>query len=189
MPAVTPADVHTSTVADVDGIGVDLDGGEGLGQQVARAPMRGGALAVEQAGLGEHEGTRAHAGDAASPLGEAGDVRHEVGVGHRVVGAVAADHDERVDGSGHVGDGLVGDDRHAAGRRQRAGGGGGEACPVHGSPDLLVGPCEHLGGPEEVEALQLGEHDEHDLAGLHDLDPAPSGRWRQCRIPNRSSQA
>ena len=61
--------------------------------------------------------------------------------------------------------------------------------PVDGSPDLLVGAREHLGGPEQVEPLQVGEHHEHDVARLHALDPAASAAWRQCRIPHRSRHA
>src|SRR6202035_3267612 len=39
------------------------------GEKLPRAiPVRGGALAVEQAGFREHEGARAHAADAPAPL-------------------------------------------------------------------------------------------------------------------------
>jgi hypothetical protein len=69
-------------LADEDRVVVDVDGGEALAQQIAHRPMRGGPLAVQEAGLRQQEGAAADGGRAArprrrnaQPVGQAGEPR------------------------------------------------------------------------------------------------------------------
>ena len=58
MPAVTPADVHTSPSRIQIGVGVDVDLGVAAGEAVGAGPVRRHPPAVEQAGGGQHERAR-----------------------------------------------------------------------------------------------------------------------------------
>ena len=141
--------------------------------------MRGGAAAVEQAGLGEDEGARADARHAAGVACEATHVAHELGVGHGAVGALTADDHQRVDRAGDLGDGLVGHDGDPAGGAERSRCDRGEPDPVGGLAHLLVGGREHLGGPHEVEPLEVGEHHQDHVARRHASILRLAAVWRQ----------
>lgn len=56
-------------VVDVEHGRVHVDGRVELGEQRGGGPVRGGPVAVEQAGGGEHEGARADGGDPGAPGG------------------------------------------------------------------------------------------------------------------------
>ena len=64
-----------------------------------------------------------------------------------------------------------------------------DAHPVRGPADLLVGRREHLGGPDQVEALQPGNTTSTTSRVVTASHPHPAGRWQQCQIPHRSRHA
>ena len=96
MPAVTPAEVHTSPSRDEDRVGVDGDRRVGARERVAPGPVRRGPAAVEQAGRGEQERAGAHGRDAPRPR-RAGDPGGEASSAVRRPRPGAARDDERVD--------------------------------------------------------------------------------------------
>jgi hypothetical protein len=128
----------------------------------------GGGVAVEEPGGGEHQRPRAHRRRAARAPAEAGDIGEEVLVGGRLEGANPPDDGQRVDGSagaGHLADGDVGADAHAAvGANVRAARrrdqGPVARCCTHAGRD-----AEDLDGPRQVEQLQA-VHRDHDHGSL-----------------------
>jgi hypothetical protein len=72
------------TVAEVDGVGFDANGGELAGEAVAEVPVGDGLAAVEEASGGEGEGSGTDGGDAPGAgggFGDPGDVGGVVGAG------------------------------------------------------------------------------------------------------------
>jgi hypothetical protein len=82
-------------MVDEEHVRVDPDARELLGQGGGEAPVGGGGSAVQQAGLGEHEGAGAQPEDAGSPA-----MRRPKGVDHggrcRRVKGLPAGNDDRV---------------------------------------------------------------------------------------------
>lgn len=148
-----------------DRVGVHPHGGVRLGEEVAPLPVGGGPPAVEQAHRGEQERAGAHGGDPAGLAGEPTDLGEQLPVAQRLAGAAAAGDDERVDRPGHVGQRPVGHHPEAAVGAQRPRPGGRHGGAVALGAQHVVGPGEHLEGPGQVQALQPGEGDEHDVGG------------------------
>ena len=97
-----------AAVAEVDGVGLDVDGGELAGEAVAEVPVGDGLAAVEEAGGGEEEGSGADGGDAAGAGGGFADPGYVGGVVGAGFGSWAAGDEEGVDLAGDFveGDGV-----------------------------------------------------------------------------------
>ena len=144
-------------VAEVDGVGLDVDGGEFSGEAVAEVPVGDGLTAVEEACGGEEEGSGADGGDAAGAgggFGDPGDVGGVVGAGF---GSRAAGDEEGVDFSGDFGEGDgVGEGEAAVGLEEVGGVGCGEGDVVAGG----VGEdLERAGDVEDLHGWRAGEDD------------------------------
>ena len=96
MPAVMPAEVQIAPSCTWMRSASTRTLGKSRASCAARAPVRGGALAVEQAGRGQHERAGADAGDAARARGRVAERAQQHGIGHRCARAAAADDDQRV---------------------------------------------------------------------------------------------
>ena len=103
MPAATPAEVHTLSVADEDGIGVDMHRGIALRELLGRSPVRGGAAAVEQAGLREKHRAGAHRRHPPAPARRAAHPGDHSAVARRFVHTPTAGDEKRVDRAGDFG--------------------------------------------------------------------------------------
>lgn len=161
------------SVADVDRVRVDLDGGMVAGEFRAVRPVRGGPATVQEARLGEQDRAGAH-GDQSL---RARPVRAQP-VGHtrvRTARARAAGDEERVRG-GRVGEGRVRYDGQAAGGAHRAAVQGGRTDAI-GPRGLRFGARENLHGAGDVEALDVVEEDHQD--GSHAVDSSCSALWPQ----------
>ena len=87
-------------VAEIDGVGFDVDGGELAGEAVAEVPVGDGLAVVEEACGGEEEGSGADGGDAAGAGGGGGDPGEVGGVVGAGFGSGAAGDEEGVDWAG-----------------------------------------------------------------------------------------
>ena len=135
-------------VAEVDGVGLDVDERKLAGEAVAEVPMSDGLFAVEKAGGGEDEGSGADGGDAAGALRGGVGPREEVGVVVAAFGSGAADDEESVDGAGDFmeGDGVA--ERDAAAGLEGCGG------LRRREEDVVAGSAgEDLEGAGDVEDL------------------------------------
>ncbi|CAN5271634.1 hypothetical protein BH20ACT3_BH20ACT3_08940 [soil metagenome] len=147
-------------VAHVDLVGEDLDLGR-PGQQVAMAPVGGGAVAVEQAGGGEYQGPGADRGDASRLTGEVEDGGDQGRVLRGPTGSRSAHHQQGVNGGlagpERSGDGvevLVGANLHAAGGTAPCPAWRGDQHPVALFPALLGdtgGAVEYFHRPGQVQ--------------------------------------
>ena len=164
-------------VAHVDGIALDSDAGKPAGELVAIHPVRRGAPAIEEAGLGQDEGARAEPNHPPRARRRPREPAEKIRVAPGIVGLVDARHDERVDVTA---DGPV---RAVAGQAQ--------ARPLadrgHRRHDLdrvtsILGE-PHIGGVEDVEgtadlddlATGHGNHDHTSRSHRHLLRPALPG--------------
>ncbi len=84
-------------VADEDAVGLQLHLRIGVEKMPRALPVRGGAAAVEQAGLGEDVGAGADAGDADAALGQRAHEAERLRAGRRLPHALAARDDQRGD--------------------------------------------------------------------------------------------
>ncbi len=148
-------------LAHEDPVGLQADGRIAPGEFVGAAPVGGGPLAVQQAGLGQQIGARTDAGHPPGPgrgrLQPGDDLRQ---VRQRPRAVAAGDHDG-VDGSVVQ---RVGGHLHA--------GGAGDGAAVGGQDRQLVGvrpvaPGDLEGGDRAggVQQLEVGKDHEGDAAG------------------------
>jgi hypothetical protein len=86
-----------AAIVNVDGIALDGDSGKPPRELVAIHPVRGGAPALEEPRLGQHEGPGAEPDHPASPGRHPREPADEVEITPSVVGLVDARHDEGVD--------------------------------------------------------------------------------------------
>ena len=119
MPAVTPGRGVDRAVAHEDRVGVELDLRIAAPEEPHAEPVRRGAAAVEQAGLGEDEGAAAHRGEPAQARDQ--DVRSHGGARRvgRPSGRRRRRDDQRVDAVAHLRVGPVGDEAQARGHAHR----------------------------------------------------------------------
>jgi hypothetical protein len=83
-------------IADEDRIGLDAHRGKALRQLVAEGPVRGRVAAVEQSGLGQHEGAGAQPHDAAGARRRPRQPADQLGIPARIVRSIDAGDDERI---------------------------------------------------------------------------------------------
>lgn len=159
-------------IAHVDLVGGHLDLGRDLGEQVAVAPVGGGAPAVEEAGGAEQQRPGAHRRGAAAERGEPAQVAEQGVVVEERSGAGAADDHERVE--------LVDVfERDVGLDRDPRGGAGGPAADRRDAAGVVVpagdavGGLEHLERTGEVEQLEAVEGDEDDGSSGHGGQCAP----------------
>ena len=154
--------------------------------------MGAGLAPVEQAGRGEDEAARAHAGDPATACREPHDLGEQLGVAAGVVHTVAADDEERVEGWSEIGQRVVGDHAEPALGAHCTRLEGGDEQLVAGvapvaAPEDLVGAGEHLVGPGEVQGLAPGEDDDGDPALGHADSIRAGSDGVNDRIPTDSA--
>ena len=173
MPAVTPADVHTSPSRVQIGSASTSTSGCSAARRVGAGPVGRRPPAVEQAGGGEQERPAAHADDAAGAGGErrrsaatssassTAAVARPMPPGTSSVSTVGAGRsaggDELQPALGSHGPGLSGDDLDLVAGRPAA-------------QRRAAGAGEDLVRPGDVERLHAVVGDDHDAAG----GPGPS---------------
>ncbi len=97
MPAVMPAELQTAPSRMKMRSGSSLIWGYRAANSPVRLPMRGRALAVEQAGRGEQEGSRADARDPTRASRRFADEADQIGIAKCRAHALAAGDDQRVE--------------------------------------------------------------------------------------------
>ncbi|GAA3148113.1 hypothetical protein GCM10020001_084320 [Nonomuraea salmonea] len=163
-------------VLDVEGVGVDVHAGVAAAQVVGDEPVRGGAAAVEQPGLGEQERAAAHRRRTPRAPREPGDLPDERGVGQPLGYGGPARHQQRVHGLGDLGE-RPGHDRHPVARRDVAAGDRPHLDLIGVAADQGRG-AEDVGRPGHVEQLETGEDDDED-SSLHAFMLVAAHGWRQ----------
>lgn len=146
-------------VLDEEGVRDDRDPGVTGPQEVEQAPVRDGAAAVEQPGLGEGEGASAQGGDGGAAVVGAAEGGEDRGGGRGEVVVEAGDDDEV--GFREPVEGTVGVEGEAAAHRDGGGAVGGDAAQVEGGGAAVgaVGAPD-LGDDGDVEGPDAGEGDE-----------------------------
>ena len=153
---------------DVDPVRPDAHLGIAVGERVARRPVRGRLVAVEQTGGGEEPGAGADRRDPRRPRRDRGEVGEEAPVETRRPGAFAAHDHERVDPVARPGQGRqghVGGDGHAALRADRLAVRGRDHGLVRRRGPETGGGAQHFDGAGEVEQLEAVEGHDGDVVG------------------------
>lgn len=158
-----------AAIAEIDGVGLDVDGGEFAGEAVAEVPVGDGLAAVEEAGGGEREGSGADGGDAAGAGGGGGDPRDVGGVVGAGFGAGAAGDEEGVDLAGDFGEwNGVGEGEASVGLEEVSGVGCGDGDVVVGGvgEDGVGEDLEGAGDVEDLHGWRAGDDDlSHEFQG------------------------
>jgi hypothetical protein len=151
-------------IAEEDGVGLDLDGGEVAGEAVAEVPVSDCMTAIEEARGGEGEGSGADGGDAAGAGCGFGDPGEEVGVIGAAFGSGASGDEEGVDAAGELGEGDGVGEGEAAISAQ-------EVAAVGGADDDLIVRCggEDLERADDIEDLHRWRTGDDDLSHAHSV--------------------
>ena len=156
--------------ADVDRVGVDLDGRPVLGECCGTRPVGGHPVAVERTRRRGDQCARAHGDQARRAVDECGHGGHRRGIVDHGADAESARNDHRVDRAGVLAgprverarvepDGALRRHRPAAQRHDR------DVVPLLGREHQRR-PCQHLGRSGDIERLDAVVHeDRHSLHG------------------------
>ena len=170
-------------VADEDRVAFDGDVRIALREAVAARPVGGGAVAVEQPRLCQHERAGAHRAHAARPACGRPDPGNGCVIAGGVARSRAARDDQRVDRPPRGAESAIGD---------QADGRGGKRAALGGDDLDRVGArlergrrAEHLRRPDHVERLDPRKGDDHDAARfVHGAIMPPAARWQQGQTPD-----